>query len=324
MQRPTLNKGKPISKRWAKDRFDFDPSSFYLRMLEEDVKLRVVPIGGTRWNRDFGVSFDAEESEKERADELLMSLSRGETYRESDNEVVTGAIRWIAVHVLQNGVALFEILNGKDEPSTPSDKDAPQKFYLFSFPSKYVFRVPPYYVQFLPAHARDEHGASHVLIPREKVWQIKIPPQLGGAKGWRRLQHDLRNYTDLPRSYGDQMIRKTIPPNYDFSETVRMTRYFLLRRTRTWGWLGRDSSVESQTEFFVVYRTLTFEWAVATLRDHIVAQLNALLVRLGIRAAITLRGVLSPDDILSLRGRMTAGELDFSEALNCIYRTSED
>jgi hypothetical protein len=60
------------------------------------------------------------------------------------------------------------------------------------------------------------------------------------------------------------------------------------------------------------------------LRDHILTQLNALFVRLGIRAAMALQGVLAPDEILSMRSRMAIGELDFSDVLNRIYGISED
>jgi len=282
-------------------------------MLDEDVRHHVVPIGGSRWNRDFAVNFDAEESERERAVALLRSVATGDRGR--DEEVVTESIRGIAAYMLQNGLALFEILSNTEEPP---------RYGLASFPSQKVFRIPGRYVQFIPRHARAELGASHVVVPVEKVWRVAMPPQLGGARAWRRLQRDLKNHTDLPQSYGDQVTSGTLPPAFDFSETVRMTRYFLLRCTRAWGWLGRDNSVNGQTEFFVVYRTLTFEWAAAILRDHILTQLNALFVRLGIRAAMALQGVLAPDEILSMRSRMAIGELDFSDVLNRIYGISED
>lgn len=310
MKRQTLNRRDALSKRWAPGRRE---SSLYLHMLDEDVRHHVVPIGGSRWNRDFAVNFDAEKSERERAVTLLTSVARRDRGR--DEEVVTESIRGIAAYMLQNGLALFEILSNTEEPP---------RYGLASFPSQNVFRIPGRYVQFIPRHARAELGASHVVVPAEKVWRVAMPPQLGGTRAWRRLQRDLKNYTDLPRSYGDQLASGAIPPGYDFSETVRMTRYFLLRCTRALGWLGRDNSVDSQTEFFVVYRTLTFEWAAATLRDHILTQVNALFARLGIRAAVTLRGVLSPDEILSMRSRMSAGDVDFSEVLNRIYGVSED
>lgn len=310
MKRQTLNRRDAVSKRWApRDR----ESSFYFTMLEQDVRQHVAPIGGSRRNRDFAVDFDAEESERERAVTLLLSVTRHERY--TNEEVVTEAVRWIAAYLLQNGSALFEILSSAEEPET---------YALASFPSRYVLRIPGRYVQFIPRHARIELGAAHVFVPAEKVWHVAMPPQLGGGRAWRRLQRDLRKYTDLPRSYGDQLASGALPPGYDLSETVRMTRYFLLRCTRAWGWLGRDSSVDSQTEFFVVHRTLTFEWAAATLRDHILTQVNALFVRLGIRAAITLRGVLSPHEILSMRSKMSAGDVDFSEVLNRIYGVSDD
>jgi hypothetical protein len=285
----------------------------YVHMFDEDVRHRVVPIGGFRWNRDFGVVFEAEESERSRAITLLASLNPYE--RNRDDEVTSEAIRSIAAHMQETGIALFEILKSTDE--LPS-------YGLTSFPSRFVFRLPGRFVQIIPSHARADAGKSFVFVPESKVWRVTIPKDLGSVRGWRRLKRGLQNCRQFPYRYQTWLEEKKLPPGVDFSEAVRMDKQFLLRRTQTWGWLGRDNSVNHQTEFFVVYRTLSFEWANATLRDHIVTKLNSLFARLGIRAAMSLRGVLTPDEILSMRDHMISGEVDFEDVLKQIYKTPED
>ena len=63
------------------------------------------------------------------------------------------------------------------------------------------------------------------------------------------------------------------------------------------------------------YRILTFSWAKAVMFVHIVRELNVLFERLQIDATISYSGLPSPEDILIVRSRMLAGELNFSDAV---------
>jgi len=62
------------------------------------------------------------------------------------------------------------------------------------------------------------------------------------------------------------------------------------------------------------YRTLTFLWANAVLREHIISEINSLLERLGILASISVFGISKSQMILSLRNEMVAGRKTMGKA----------
>jgi hypothetical protein len=62
------------------------------------------------------------------------------------------------------------------------------------------------------------------------------------------------------------------------------------------------------------FRTLTFHWALALLREHIVSEFNLLLVRLGINAKLSVSGLLTPGEIMRIRDEMMEGKISFGKA----------
>ena len=62
------------------------------------------------------------------------------------------------------------------------------------------------------------------------------------------------------------------------------------------------------------YRTLTFLWANAVLREHIISEINSLLERLEILASISVFGISKSQMILSLRNEMVAGRKTMGKA----------
>lgn len=64
------------------------------------------------------------------------------------------------------------------------------------------------------------------------------------------------------------------------------------------------------------YRFVTFRRSQAILREHIVAELNALLRRLSIKAEIELNGLPSPDQLASLRNEMLKGRASFKDVMD--------
>ena len=68
------------------------------------------------------------------------------------------------------------------------------------------------------------------------------------------------------------------------------------------------------TEFFTIYKGITFRWAQAVLREHIISEINKLLSRLQIDAKIIVSGIPSSDDILLIRKQLLEGKINFQEA----------
>ncbi len=101
---------------------------------------------------------------------------------------------------------------------------------------------------------------------------------------------------------------------FNFMEYRREVEIYECRVTRRWGWNRRDSSSSNWTEFELFYRIMTFRWAQATLREHILLELNLLLTRLGINAEIKVSGLPTSENILGLRSEMVFGNISYAKA----------
>jgi hypothetical protein len=99
-------------------------------------------------------------------------------------------------------------------------------------------------------------------------------------------------------------------------EYVRNSEIYYDRITQTWGWNRRDWTQERSTEFFNFYRTITFRWAQAVLREHIIKEINDLLVRLNIGSMIVISGLPTSDEILEIRKEMLDGRISFGKAFD--------
>jgi hypothetical protein len=89
------------------------------------------------------------------------------------------------------------------------------------------------------------------------------------------------------------------------------------RATQKWGTtLSIQRPIGSSTEYFFIARRLAFLRAQATLREHIVAQLNELLARLGVPQSIVVSGIPTATDIGRTLDRMHRGEVSFAGALD--------
>ena len=142
-----------------------------------------------------------------------------------------------------------------------------------------------------------------------------MPPCLGGARGYRSMLSRLARFDTLgPDFYRNDLERRRREPYFDFGSYIRMMQARDARLTRLWGWNRRDTNLDNQTEFFYFYRTITFAWAKAVLREHIIRELNRLLSRLEMGSEIVLSGLPTPDEILGVRRELLDGKVQFGEA----------
>ena len=88
--------------------------------------------------------------------------------------------------------------------------------------------------------------------------------------------------------------------------------------TKTWGWNRRDWSQERSTEFFTFYKMVTFRWAQAVLREHVVSEINGLFMRLGMSCILRVSGLPTSDEILRLRGELLSGNISFSRVADIV------
>ena len=238
-----------------------------------------------------------------RAVPLVSSVSEWSRY--DDSESICGAVTGIAQSLAAQGRIVHEIL-----PEMGGDS-----YCLRRFTTQRLVRVPGRYVQFVPREDRRwENSPAVVFLRSRDVWEISMPPELGGARGHARLLRQLgRREPAGPKFFMRGLEKQKPPKHFDHGEYMRAEAARICRVANKWGWARGDTS--RHTEFYSIHRSIRREWALAVLREHIIRELNALLTRLGIRAKIVVEGLSSPEEILAISDKMTRGEMSFAQAL---------
>lgn len=281
---------------------DIDPTS---HMFIQDVHLAVMPIGGRTEKRpDFMVEFRGPESDREKAVVLCGSIAREEGH--GLNELVCDTVQEIAMHLAWQGKAVHEII---------PDNDEPRKYYLESFTTKRLIKVPGFYVQIVPRKDYKLVEKWLTVVRAKDIWEVPVPAILGGAWGYRRILSGLRRYKHLgPPFWQSDLQRQMQTQHFSFQEYVTTTEFYYTKLTKRWGWNRRDYTQRNNTEFYIFYKGITFRWAQAVVREHIIEELNTLLRRLGINSEIIVIGLPLAKDILKFRQEMLDGKLTFGKA----------
>ena len=215
------------------------------------------------------------------------------------------AVDQIAVHLSWEGQDVYEIIKDGDE------------IYIHGFTPKKLFRIFSWYLQIIPIGERDLWKRKYTLVKRKKIWDIQIPYSLGGKRGYKKILRKLRGHQDLgPEFYRKDLEHGQTLKNYDFFRYIRNSEIYVNKVTNKWGWNRRDLSQDKCTEFHMFYKQLSFIWAQAILREHIISEINQLLERLSINCKIVVTGLPTAAETLQVRSDMQNGTINFSEALN--------
>lgn len=284
-------------------RFDRNPN---VHMFTEDISLAVMPIGGrTDKHKDFSISFNGSNSDEcERAKRLIGTISRYDKHDEK--AMVCDAVEEIARHLAWEGCAVHEIICEED-----SEID------LHGFTSKRLVKLPGYFLQLIPRQDWDLWKKKFVIIPAKAIWYVEMPVGLGGRAGYRRILSRLKKFEHIGPKFWRKQLESGDPKiNFDFQEYVRNSAIYYSRITKTWGWNRRDWSQKRSTEFFTIYKTITFRWAQAVLREHIIAEINRLMVRLQIKCKVNVTGLPMSKEIQQIRRELEEGTVSFAAAFD--------
>lgn len=270
-------------------------------MFTEDVPLAITPFR-VRNSDDFRVEIigDAEDHSKTIA--VLQSIQEYEQHATS--EIVSGAIQEIARRLAWQGRSIYEIIR---------DNNGELRLQLAT--SERLVVLPWVAVQFVPrADWKYWHSKLLTAAP-QNIWKISIPGALGGFRGYRRILRKLGKSDRIaPQFWHRDLQQGRVNQTFDFSDFRRTTEISEARATRVWGWPRRDFGSENWTEIALFYRILTFRWAQAKLREHIICEINSLLRRLQIHNEIQISGLPSSTDIAGHREAMMGGTMSFKEA----------
>jgi len=275
-----------------------------IHMFTEDIHLAIMPIGGrTKKQPNFQIQFEGDEASCRKALDLYRSIS---TYQRQDAiELICDVIDRIASYLAWHGEAFYEIIFDKSQG----------KYFLEYFSNENLFRVPGYYIQLVPPKDYEHFKKRAIFLPSGGIWKISIPSVLSGSSGYKKMLSKLKRFDNLgPKFYYSDLENNIQSKHFNFQESVLNTKIYFRRATRAWGWNGRDYSLTNCTEFFVFYKIITFKWAQAILREHIINEMNNLLSRLQIKATIKVLGLPLSKEILQIREMLSEGKISFEQA----------
>jgi hypothetical protein len=284
----------------------YEAPPLYQHMFQQDVQM----IGHFSPSRRIeGPVFRLEGTEENlaKADALCGSLGGDHGHRPGEN--VAGAIEKVVLHLAYYGRALFEIVVEPEEAALS----------LAPFGPDYVWSLPFFYLQVAPRASWSDLNHKYAVLRKDAVWRVEMPRELGGTSGFRRVLEGLAEWPSLgPGFYTNDIEQGRFPEEFVFGDYRRAHQVQIYWVTRSWGWAGRDWSLDHVTEYYQFHRHLTFKWAQSVLREHVVRQFNFLFRRLDISVQIVIEGLSSPSEILKVREEMRAGVLDFDAATKAI------
>lgn len=269
-------------------------------MFQEDLYSGIAPYPWRRGETEH-VLLTGDKEDRDKVSILCGSLGGGRSL--SVERSLAGAIENVGVQLAYYGTALFEKLGGsKDVPLT-----------LSAFSPEHVWSMPGFFLQVVPRNSWTYTERKYAFIRSKDVWRVRLPPQLGSVKKYRVMLAQLSAWPTLgPDFLQSELEKRRFPEDFSVSDYSRLLRVHQYRVTRDWGWTIRDWSLDYVTEFYQFYRLATFKWAQATLREHIVSELNTFLSRQRIRARIALQNVPLASTILHVRERLKQGTIDFA------------
>jgi hypothetical protein len=283
-----------------------DEYGLLVRMFVDDVRLMAVP-------------YDRDDKGEERHRLLLtpgddeartqVAILVNVRERHDPLQEVEEFIRDAAWVLASEGRAVYEIVRGEVD----IESVAWPVFRLELLPFGPIVRVASTYVQWLP-RIRRQGRKRWATIPRDRIWELRLPRRLGSPMSQRRLVGRLASMPTLTPDFALEDLKRAAAVGYEFDAYRLQREITIARRTRRWGWPARGSWSQDATEYFLIFREILFRRSLAFLRRHIVKELNVLLRRLRIDVEI---GIVEPASVESIEvvlERLRKGEWEFSRA----------
>jgi hypothetical protein len=304
---------KPKSLRWYEDGRPPFMESLYAQFMKEDVGSFIMPIAKHYSSRQasFEAQFNGSEVEGQRLRTLVSQVP--EHHDRDTSDLICDVVNSIGRSLSGHGFALFERLHRKNA-------SVAQDCLLHEIYPRRVFRVPGGHLQVTPRDALPEMNRRRwVYLPNADLWRVEMPLELGGSAGYRKILSSVARLGDgMPDFYRADAIESGRLSGFDFKVRKQAVKKYGAALTRSFGYGFRDTDSESMTECYFVYRHITFAWAKAVIRNHIVAEINRLASKIGIVARIEVAGLPSPAEIIDIRQKAITGEIAFGAALEAV------
>lgn len=290
-------------------------AEFYTHMFLDDVSQALLPIWATRPNSNVSVEITPANADLEDMLSAGLDTSRQSSYQRDLGSALSQFLRLTMVELCIARRAVFEIAYLRPNPEEPRDG-----FHLVHVnPRQIVHRWGRWHQIVPPDVAREKKVAEKIPISCENIAAFTLP---------RHLARPVASAMDALSALSDhrwldlalQAQNQQLP--YDFSAHARSMRIALAESVREIGWAARGSFNDKVTSYYSLRQHLRFKLFVVEIREALLAQLNAVLQRigsvLGWSAQLSISALPTRSSLEEALAQLASGEKPFTEILNAV------
>ncbi len=284
---------------------------FYPHMFIEDVKLRIMPIGGRASKKEFNISLEPPDPKAQKIVENAISPDR---YHHELAGIICDFVADCAVYLLIYETITYEIVYLSE----------PKNGKMVGFE---LVQINPFTLvqrgnslsQFLPdEHVKQLSGRRYIELKPERTLTFKLPVNIQGKMDQIMESMRILSLTS-PDFFMKELVAGFRKTPYDVTTHHHLRNVALAKITKDFGWDARNSFEKEALEYYLIYRYLKFERFRIELRNSILDTLNAGLElvgkQLGFNTKILINGLPTLDDVQTTYNHLTKGDIPFGEIL---------
>jgi len=286
-------------------------NEFYPSMFIQDVKLRIMPIGGRVSKKEFNVSLDPPDPKMQK---IIESAISPEEYHHDLAEIICAFVADCAVNLLIYEAETYEIVYLSE----------PKSGQIIGFE---LVQINPFTLvqrgtslsQFLPdEHTNKLSERRCIELQPERILTFKLPVNIQGKLD--QVMESMRTLSlTSPDFFMEELAAGFKKTPYDVTAHNHLRHVALAKITKDFGWNARNSFEKEASEYYLIYRHLKFEKFRIELRNSILDTLNAGLElvgkQLGFNTKILVNGLPTLDDVQSANDHLIKGDIPFGEIL---------
>jgi hypothetical protein len=283
---------------------------FQTHMFLEDVRLRVMPIGGRARTRLFKVDLNPPNQDVSRM--ISSALSR-ESFSYSLESALSDFFGHLAAEVCGVDRAIYEIVYLED-----ADSKQPTGFELFFIPQhQIVERRRELYQVVPPEVAKERKVEEMILLQRENVVSFELASDL--REELRDMRENLSRLSGLEFATLVMEGQKGNVP-FDFKAHQRTMDLALAEACRSVGWTGRGALYGKVLSYYWIQKNLVFGKFLIDVRESLLGTLNEALGRIGrrigVEAQLTISGLPTAKEINLAMEQLRNGSTAFTEIMD--------
>lgn len=270
-----------------------------------DALIAMIPYG--TGGRGFVASL-----REDRSRDDVCKLLKLESRRNDISESLAHFLRKTGQSLVAHGEAWFEIV------TYSNDRD--QFRVLEPLPAGRFVRLAGHVAQVKNSTSPRRWPVLGPWIPADKVIRFRFPRTFGSPSRHRRMLRSLERLSRvMPSFFLEDVQRARSEVGFDFDRYRRLIDAEKSRTIREWGLPHFMRPQERDiTGYVSIYGGLVHRKAQAEVLEHLVSEVNSLLLRFGL-PQINVAGVPTSDEITEAIQKLERGEIDFAEANSVIY-----